>query len=249
MEHETSCQINIPRMGMDGPVEVVGLTRDNVISCRLRIDTILSAARRKMRPTHFIGVPFNSPALSTKFEEFTNAIGKFAIGGLTSDMITVPSKLHVTFNTMALLDDSDRLRASQLLKDFSESIINRSDRFKNIPVSISGLNSFQRNSLNKCRVLYAEVHSAQLQELGDAIYSHFIENNLSFEEFGRKTIAMHMTLIKGAKGNTFDCEQLFNELRDFDFGTVTVSELHLSQMSTVDPSTGYYKATTIIPLE
>lgn len=231
---------------MDGPVEILGLARDQVVSCRLRIETILLAARRKMRPTHFIGVPFKS--LETSFERFTKAVENYQISGLTPDMITAPGKLHVTFTTMALLDDNDRAKASELLKEFNEKFIKGNDRFQNIPINISGLNSFQRDSLNKCRVLYAEVQSDRLQKLGDAVYSFFIENKLSFKEFGRKTIQMHMTLIKGAKGNTFDCEQLFNELRDFDFGTTTVSELHLSQMSTVDPSTGYYKATTVIPL-
>lgn len=243
MEYETKCKVNIPRMGVEGPVEVVGLTRDDVISCRQRIDMIVQSAKMKMKPTHFIGVPFQSESLLAKYKEFCAALDNYTIPGFTPDMLTSPQKLHVTFNTMVLLDDKDRQRATELFKVFIEK-----ESLKNIPVTIQGLNSFQLNKLNKCYVLYADVQSDALQELGDRIYSEFIRNGLSVKEHGRDTVAMHMTLIKGKNGASFDCEQMFNGLRDFSFGTITVNEIHLSQMSTVDPDTGYYKATSIIPL-
>lgn len=245
LEYETKCQVNVPRMGAEGPVVVTGLTRDDVISCRQRLDMILLSARKKMRPTHFIGIPFKSEELSANFGGFKEALAKFTMSGFTEDMVTRPEKLHVTFNTMVLLDDADREKATRLLQEFLAST---RDEFRNISVTIKGLNSFQANKLNHCHVLFAEVHSDALQDLGNRLYAHYMKHDLSFREHGRDTVAMHMTLIKGSKGQSFDCEQMFNELRDFHFGTVTVQEVHLSQMSTVDPDTGYYKASTVVAL-
>lgn len=242
LEYETKCQVNIPRMHIDGPVEVVGLTRDDVISCLQRIDTIIKSARMKMRPTHFIGVPFEGESLLGKFKEFTDSLDKYSMPGYTPDMLTTPQKLHVTFNVMALLDDNDKRKAIHLLQDFIAA--QKEDLFKNIEVKIKGLESFQAN-LKKCYVLYAAVHSEALQQLGDRLYSHFMKHDLSFKEHGRETVKLHMTLIKGTKGQSFDCEQMFNELREFDFGTAIVKEVHLSQMSSVDPDTGYYKASSV----
>lgn len=221
------------------------MNRDDVISCLQRIDMLIVSARMKMRPTHFIGVPFQSEELLVKYKDFIAALDKFTIPGFTPDMLTSPQKLHVTFNTMVLLNDQDHAKATKLLEDFMST---NNDEFKNISATIKGLNSFQLNKLNKCHVLYAEVQSDVLQSLGDRLYSHFIKQGLSFEEHGRNTVKMHMTLIKGSHGKSFDCEQMFNELRDFHFGSLTVSEIHLSQMSTVDPDSGYYKATTVVPL-
>lgn len=246
LEYETKCQVNIPRMGAAGPVEVVGLTRDSVISCRQRIDMILRSARSKMRPTHFVGVPFQSPELLEKYKEFTETLTKFTMPGFREDMLTSPQKLHVTFNTLTLLDDSDRKRAISILEEFLKT---HRHEFKDLTATVHGLNSFQINKLNKCHVLYAEVQSESLQSLGDRIYKHCIDQDLSVKEHGRETVAMHMTLIKGTKGESFDCEQMFNELRDFHFGTVALKEVHLSQMSTVDPDTGYYKASLVVPLD
>lgn len=233
-------------MGADGPVQVTGLNRDDVISCLQRIDMILVSARQKMRPTHFIGVPLQSEEVLAKFKEFSESLDKFTIPGFTPDMLTSPQKLHVTFNTMVLMDDKDRTKATTCLQEFMAA---HSAEFQNISVNIKGLNSFQLNKLNKCHVLYAEVHSDALQELGNRLYSHFIKNELSFKEHDRDTVKLHMTLIKGSHGKSFDCEQMFNELKDFAFGQMTVSEVHLSQMSTVDQDTGYYKASTIVPLK
>lgn len=234
-------------MGVEGPVQVVGLSRDSVISCRHRLDMILSAARKKVRPTHFIGVPFKCEALLAKFQEFKSALDTSATV-LKDEMITSPMKLHVTFNTVTILSDRDRTHAVEIFQKFHEEYIRNNPRFKDIPVTIKGLNSFQANKLHKCHVLYAEVHSDRLQELANAIYENYIKHGLSFKEFGRETVQMHMTLVKGKKGETFDCEKVFNDLREFDFGRITVSEIHLSQMSTVDPETGYYKATLMLPL-
>lgn len=245
LEYETKCQVSIPRMGAEGPVEIVGMNQDDVVRCRQRIDMILHSARQKMKPTHFIGVPFQSDELSAKYKEFTEALEKFTIPGYTPDMATTPQKLHVTFNTMVLLNEQDRKKAIDLLREFMSE--NKAE-FSNISVTIQGLNSFQLNKLNKCYVLYADVQSEKLQVLGDRIYAHFIKNDLSFKEHGRDTVKMHMTLIKGKKGASFDCEQMFNELRDFHFGSVTVKEVHISQMSTLDPDTGYYKASLVLPL-
>lgn len=246
LEYETKCQVDIPRIGVEGPVQVFGLSRENVVSCRHRLDMILIAARKKMRPTHFIGVPFKSEALFAKFLEFKKALESY--NTVKEDMITNPKKLHVTFNTMPLLDEQDRAKAVEVFHKFHEEHIKDNPRFKDIPVTIKGLNSFQANKLHKCHVLYAEVDSDPLQELANVLYEKFIKQELSFKEFGRETVRMHMTLVKGGKGETFDCEKVLNDLREFDFGTITVSEIHLSQMSTVDPETGYYKATAVLPL-
>lgn len=163
------------------------------------------------------------------------------------EMMVSEFKLHVTFCTMALLDDNDRKKAMDLLRSFHEETIKDNPRFRNIPVTIKGLGTFPPGNLHKCRVLYAQLESEYLQDLGNAVYRYFIEHNVSFKEFGRDSVAMHMTLLKSSQGNTFDCEQVFNELRDFDFGQVTVSQMHLSQMSTVDPSANnYYKSTMVI---
>lgn len=53
IEGETKTEIVIPRHGVSGNITVYGTNREALITARRRIDLIVSACRKKQRPTHF----------------------------------------------------------------------------------------------------------------------------------------------------------------------------------------------------
>lgn len=75
IETETKTTVRIPRTGIDGDVEIFGLTRKGVAAARRRIDLIVIGARHK-HITHFVCVPIFNSEIRTNFEKFMVCILK-----------------------------------------------------------------------------------------------------------------------------------------------------------------------------
>lgn len=250
MEYETKAQVTIPKQGVEGPVKVTAFNRDSVVSARQRIDLIVLGARKKTRPTHFLSIPFATDEIKASVAEFKSKVLAMELPGLKEEYFIEPEKVHVTFNVLALMDNTDRARTSSLIDEFVEkSLKKNAEKYKNIEVSIQGLHTFDPENLDKCRVVYAKVDSPVLQEIGNEILDFFVKEGLSFYEHGNTTIKMHMTVIKSSGREKFDATKIFKELSEMNFGRLIAQEMHLSQMKSQDPATGYYKATKIVALD
>lgn len=70
IQFETKTTIKIPKQGVDGLVEIVGSTKQSVISARRRLELIIMAARQKQDKTHFLCVPVTDQNVREKFVQF-----------------------------------------------------------------------------------------------------------------------------------------------------------------------------------
>lgn len=70
IQMETKTTIKIPKQGVDGLVEIIGSTRQSIISARRRLELIIIAAREKQDKTHFLCVPVTDQNIREKFVQF-----------------------------------------------------------------------------------------------------------------------------------------------------------------------------------
>lgn len=249
LEHETHTKITVPKQGLGGSVVVTGLSKDNVVRARQRIDMITIAARKRARATHFTSVSLAKAGIQEQYLKFKEKVLDMRVPDIDATWFTKPAKLHVTMNVMTLVDNNDRQRAQDLLAEFQKSFLaTKGNRFRNIPVKVAGVGTFNDSNLAKCRVVYAVVESEILQELADALYRFYIKHELSFAEKDCDKVTMHMTLLKSENRDRFDATSIVNQLESFVFGETTINEIYLSQISSEDPETGYYKSTMVIQL-
>jgi activating signal cointegrator complex subunit 1 len=113
-----------------------------------------------------------------------------------------------------------------------------------------------------CDVLYGTVISDNLQEICNGIYNHFVSNGLSVKK--HDNVKLHVTLLNSlfrdnddavekdeanrtTERRTFDASKILEKYRDFYFGEIIVSEIHLSQRYS-KATNGYYEATGILKL-
>lgn len=144
IQFETKTTIKIPKQGVDGLVEIVGSTRKSVISARRRLELIIMASRHKQDKTHFLCVPVSGQSIREKFVQFkvSEWVSKTRAGlylnfavpfqnqillnrsitGIDESMFQHINKLHITFGTLSLMDNSDRVLATELFQESREIV-------------------------------------------------------------------------------------------------------------------------------
>lgn len=70
IESETKTTVKVPRPGINGDIEISGLTRNGVAAARRRIDLICLGARDKQQITHIVCVPIVNTNIRSNFERF-----------------------------------------------------------------------------------------------------------------------------------------------------------------------------------
>lgn len=70
IESETKTTVKVPRQGVNGDIEISGLSRNSVASARRRIDLIILGARDKQQITHIVCVPVVNTNIRSNFEKF-----------------------------------------------------------------------------------------------------------------------------------------------------------------------------------
>lgn len=70
IESETKTEINIPKVGINDDIRIMGTTRDSVSDSRRRVELIVAGCRQKQRPTHFLGVKASNETVRNNFEKF-----------------------------------------------------------------------------------------------------------------------------------------------------------------------------------
>uniref|UniRef100_A0A4Y0BSY7 AKAP7_NLS domain-containing protein n=2 Tax=Anopheles funestus TaxID=62324 RepID=A0A4Y0BSY7_ANOFN len=162
---------------------------------------------------------------------------------------------------MSLMDNEDRANAAQLLLDCYESIVSTIIK-KNGPLLIrmKGL-EYMNDDPHSVDVLYAKIESPALQTAADQIYEYFIAKGLMQRKY--EQVKLHATLINSLfrvsqteivnekeverKRITFDASEILRLYGEFDFGSLVLNEIHLSQRFSTS-FTGYYVATAIMKL-
>ncbi|XP_023319708.1 activating signal cointegrator 1 complex subunit 1-like [Eurytemora carolleeae] len=164
---------------------------------------------------------------------------------------------------MALFDERERCLARDILQDCKETLILPLQGETPFQVEISGL-EIMNDDPSEVDVLYAKVGQAdQLQDVAEKIIDRFVESGLMKREYER--IKFHVTLMntlfrkdkndvgdvnepagKSAR-ETFDSRQILELYGNTSFGSVEISEIHLSQRRAGRRTPeGYYLPTAIL---
>ncbi|XP_022820913.1 activating signal cointegrator 1 complex subunit 1 isoform X1 [Spodoptera litura] len=273
IERDTKTDIKIPRQGQDGDVAIFGPTAQNVKAARRRINMIVVSSRMKQKYTHFISIPMNHTDVQKRFEEFKESVMRECPGrGLDSSLFIQPSKLHLTIGVMCLMDNEERLFVSKLLTEAKEKIIMPVLR-GHLPLKIrlKGL-SYMNDDPSQIDVLYGLVQEeggpqGLIQQIADGLVQYF--NKAGFmkdNEYDLENVKLHVTLINSKyrvrsesaslenseskstrqQRESFDGRGVLQKFADYDFGTVELTAVHLSQRHTMGPD-GYYQPTCVVP--
>ncbi|XP_011499512.1 PREDICTED: activating signal cointegrator 1 complex subunit 1-like [Ceratosolen solmsi marchali] len=257
----TNTKINVPKLGQEGSIVIIGENKKNIITARYQINCIIENARSKMQPTHFLGIPTNSENIVDQFTKFKdNILNNYANDeGIVENIFQIPNKLHVTIVTLILLDEIERKKAIDVFEACHKDVIKPFlDKSGPITIVFKGLKCMNQNS-SKARVLYCSIHNEEgyLQELLDKIAEYFIDQGVATTKFNK--VKMHMTLmnvryihLRSQESNdktilSFDATNILKNHEDTYLGQINLSTIHLSQIHTKTEG-GYYKATAEINL-
>ena len=143
------------------------------------------------------------------------------------------AKFHLTVCMLAL--------SSQTMVDQAISCLKDRKR-KQLELVLEGV-EIMKGSLSKCNVIYAKVQqNTQLDELGKEIIIRLANSGL-IHDFS--PIKWHATLINTRYcpqlRSGFDATEIMERFKNFDFGKITVTSIHLSSLKKpADFLSGYY---------
>ncbi|XP_055917615.1 activating signal cointegrator 1 complex subunit 1 [Eupeodes corollae] len=249
IESDTRTEIFIPgfRDTEESLVSIKGKSRKDVCAARRRLELVAESLRKKIQATHFTCVPVCTGDIKKAFDNLKESILYENFYGIDEDLFLSRDKLHITFASCKLLDDEERVKAAQIFNECKEFLAN----MPHIKVKVRGL-EIMNDDPSSVNVVYGCIESSQLQVLADKILQKFKEARLNNEEY-RNSAKLHMTVMNvGGRlkkdpdsPNAFDARPILEKFSDYEFGTFTVSEVHLSQMHTTGPN-GFYIATGVI---
>ncbi|XP_031829837.1 activating signal cointegrator 1 complex subunit 1 [Nomia melanderi] len=263
LEIETRTTIQIPKMGQDGDVVIIGCDRKGIVTARRRIDLLIAVTRKRQHSTHFLSIPLNEGHIIMKFNMFKNSVltnlGKVS-KGIDERIFQTPSKLHLTIGILKLFDDVEREQAIKALDYCKEHIIKPAiKKYGQIPICLQGI-EIMNDDPTETRILYAKVIDANnaLQEICDKMVNYYA--NIGLLEQERENVKLHVTLMnskfklidKEDTGEnetikTFDVSDILKAHENTSFGETVLKQIHISQRHTIS-SNGYYQATAKLNL-
>ncbi|XP_033327476.2 activating signal cointegrator 1 complex subunit 1 [Megalopta genalis] len=257
LEADTKTSIQIPKVGQDGDIVIIGFHPKGIITARRRIDMLITAARRNLDYTHFLSIPLNEGSIIMKYMAFKNDVLKSSektSRGIDETIFQIPSKLHITIGMLKLFDDAERERATQALDDCKEHIIKPAmEKYGQIHICLEGL-SIMNDDPTETKVLYARVidENNSLQEIANEIANYYASIDLIDRK--QENVLLHVTLMNTRYKNetkrgpyeTFDATDILKAHEHTKFADTTLKQIHISQLHT--DCNGYYAATAKINL-
>ncbi|XP_043274511.1 activating signal cointegrator 1 complex subunit 1 [Venturia canescens] len=262
LESETKTTIKIPRLGKDGDVVITSSSRTAVLSARHRIDLLVESSRKKLRPTHFLGIPMIDKTIASNYENFKNIVlndtGKTA-RGVQEGVFQKPEKMHLTLGMLVLVDDQEVQKAVQALEDCKEQIIKPIlEKIKNpIKIKAQGLECMNDDP-SDVTVVYGKICSDNdlLQELADKVVNFFVEKDLMKQE--KDKVKLHLTVMNSAflldheathyqRKEKFDATNILKVHTNYYFGELPLNTIQLCKRGE-KAKDGYYIVTSKIDL-
>lgn len=270
IEEETRTHVRIPKQGEEGSVVVSGRDRGGVLSAKTRISLLVDSARAKQPFTHFLSIPVNTPNVLDAFANFREDVLETCKGdrGVDGSIFQTPRKLHLTLGTLVLLTETDVTHATQLLHDCHAELTQQYLEEAPLAASLRGL-EYMNDDPAEVDVLYGKIqlldNTDRLQSLADALVTRFSASGLMTQQYDH--VKLHVTLINSLfrkdrndtaaptghqreprrDRESFNATNILKKFSKYDFGTLPVDAVHLSQRySTGDD--GYYVSTASIQL-
>ncbi|XP_013401285.1 activating signal cointegrator 1 complex subunit 1 [Lingula anatina] len=277
LEYETKTQIRIPRQGQEGDIVIHGQDRKGVVSARTRIEVMVDSARQRLPFTHFLSLPVNGQKIKDAFLDFKADVLRECDGdrGIVPAVFQNPDKLHLTLGIMALMNGTEIAKATDLLQQCREDLVNPILKGEPLDAIIQGL-GYMNDEPGKVNVLYANVMlqdgSDRLQVLADRIKDRFVSAGL-LKKDSYERVKLHVTLMNAkfigdahkeiasksqdvrqqeqlqfsGEREYFDATNVLRMFRDYKFGEHLIDSLHISQRGFYDKD-GYYAAAAKVPL-
>ncbi|XP_076756573.1 uncharacterized protein LOC143426806 [Xylocopa sonorina] len=261
LETETKTTIQIPKLGQDGDIVIIGFHRKGILKARRRINLLIEASRKKLECTHFLSIPLNEGHIIMKFNMFKNEVltnsGKMS-RGVDERIFQTPSKLHITIGVLTLVDDTERNQAIEALNYCKDYIVKPIiEKHGQIPIHIQGT-EIMNDDPCESNVLYAKIldKDGTLQKISNEIVDYYASVGLLQKK--RNNVKLHLTLMNTKfqldeeernykNRTTFDATEIIKAHENTVFGETTLKQIHLSQRHTIS-SNGYYQATAKINL-
>eukprot|EP00116_Pleurobrachia_bachei_P006892 sb/3467154/ len=171
LENETGTMIDVPRPRDNKDyIRVKYRTEDSLSSLQLRLERVISSARRKEAPTHFVCIPVASEEIGSNLKRFQETCK------LDPRMIQIESKLHLTIGVLKCFSPDEIKKATEVLNGFAPKIA-YIKRGKPLRAEMGKL-EIMNDDPSAANVLYAEVNlsdeSSRLQELADQCFEEFV---------------------------------------------------------------------------
>ncbi|VDD75760.1 unnamed protein product [Mesocestoides corti] len=259
------CEIKFPYRKWQKGVEVSADSQETLECVINQINSLISASRPKMRPSHFVCLPVKDDACKQAYLAFKEKVlerngdgSKYV--GIDENLFGYDHKLHFTLATLLLVDAEEVRLASRLLTDFVESEDVEGLSRSPLRISVRGLKSMQ-NDPKRTHVLYACVKpgedSERLQAIANRATALFARNGLQSGRAGESEVKLHMTLMKSrvqieaqdksvgrGKGrirrNPFPADDLLTDFGDYSFVEgALLDEICLCRMNSTGPD-GFY---------
>ncbi|KAG7171648.1 Activating signal cointegrator 1 complex subunit 1-like [Homarus americanus] len=256
---------------------VIGKDVRTVRQARLKIQMLVEQARKKQPFTHFLSIPYNNPAIQTKFLEFKKEVLEKCgdCRGVDEAIFQYPGKLHQTLCVMVLADDRERQQGLDALNKCPDNVLKKYLAGEKLRVEMRGI-EYMNDNPGEVDVLYGRINalswSHSLQTIADSLVDELVKAGVVNRQHER--VKLHITLMNtafrqdpdgvtdikvGKDRESFNARQIIEvsvsividcgprEFGDYYFGEMEVDEIHLSVRHTTANS-GFYSASGKIPI-
>nr|CDS29805.1 Activating signal cointegrator 1 complex subunit [Hymenolepis microstoma] len=208
LEAQFSCKLNVPGFqSAQEHIEITAQSENDVRGVARRIAWIVSEARPKMKPTHFVCLPVVSDLIKKNYLTLKNEVLEFAesdrtgtFRGIEPDLFVSEHKLHITLATLFLADHREVRLASQLLSTFLDRTVEgRAFGRSPLHLTIRGFD-VMNDDPRSVQVLYMCLHegiqSRRLQVLANGLADMFSHNGLhsGYRRVG-EPVKLHLTIL------------------------------------------------------
>lgn len=264
IENETCTSIKIPRAGQEGDIVIQGRDKKGVTSAKTRIDILVESGRQKIPFTHFLSLPVQHPEIAENYEIFKTEVLESCTGdrGLDHTIFQRASKLHLTIGILTLACQAEIEQAQAVLQRCQDTLVRPILGSQPLNIQIKGL-EYMNDDPDQVDVLYAKIQSTEgsrrLEDLVNGLVEEFVASGLMRREYDR--VKLHLTVMntlmrKDPNGlvapggdqrrrapprdrESFDASNVLRLFGDFNFGSMMVDSIHLSDKLGVGPD-GYY---------
>lgn len=258
LERETRTRIKIPKRGNNDWIVIEGTNKQDIVSCKNRINLLIIEARHRTDFTHLITFPLIFDSLKDRFIQFQKEVlSKCGDDrGVDESIFQYPNKIHLTICTAILLNDTEIEHASMIMEDYKRTHIISLTGSKPLKINIKGL-EYMNDDPSQVDVLYAKVNQINeensIQIIADDLMRKFCEAGLTKKQYD--SVKLHATVMNTLKRQDYNCNynqtekaqrESFNAINilknfeSYDFGIYNLNEIHLSLRYSSAPN-GYYE--------
>ncbi|CAG9535086.1 unnamed protein product [Cercopithifilaria johnstoni] len=250
IEEETSCRLNFPvKKKKRRPVEIVSMTsEESVMRCRDRIQLIIHEARGRASYTHFVSIPMTHEIIKDSFLKFVNTIKndeELPDSCREETVFQESRKLHLTITMLSLLDTNEEKSVSNSLETVINTHVREVLSGEPLEVEVKGL-EIMNDDPTRVNVLYALISSDKLVNIANTIAEAMSDTGYAPQQ---NSVKLHLTLMntrylweKKKKREKMDVTKLLEKYRNYDFGKVTIAEVHISNLKGPADEHGYYSS-------